>query len=126
MRRAHPGSKTYDPQLSDEALFLQPWYVPRSTYLAIRSLVPLLHIQKMRFYFEDWGCIRCQRKNVLYGSNGFCEQCDVAIRGRVTNSLKRRMKESQVLDKEAELTADDFAFRMTSAQRILRKGGKPK
>ncbi len=112
-----------DSELTKDAVFLQPWFLPVETYRAIRRLLPYIHLFKMRYYFEDYGCLKCGKKNVLYQSNGFCESCGVVIRHRVKQSLKRRLKKAGV-----EGSAGDSAVidGMLAAERILsnRRNGK--
>ena len=42
---------------------------------AIERLLPVRHHQRLRQYFNIYGCLHCSRKNVLYGANGFCMRC---------------------------------------------------
>jgi len=42
---------------------------------AIERLLPVGHYQRLRQYFNIYGCLHCSRKNVLYGANGFCMVC---------------------------------------------------
>jgi hypothetical protein len=84
--------------LLDDQVFMLPWYLPKDIYLAVRRLLPNIHISKMRYYFDDYGCLRCERQNVLYETNGLCEQCNVIVRGRLANCLKRRLKQVGMLD----------------------------
>jgi hypothetical protein len=47
----------------------------------------------MRYYFDDYGCLRCGKANCLYGSNGMCESCYVVIRKRIASSLFKRFRQ---------------------------------
>jgi len=78
-------------QQANDTVFLLPWYLPKETYLAVRRILPNIHIAKMRYYFDDYGCIRCERRDVLYRTNGLCEQCNAIVRWRLTHCLKRRL-----------------------------------
>ena len=78
-------------QLLDDQVFLLPWYLPKEVYLAVRRVLPNIHIAKMRYYFDDYGCIRCERKDVLYRTNGLCERCNVIVRWRLMQCLKKRL-----------------------------------
>jgi hypothetical protein len=42
---------------------------------AIERLLPVGYYQRLRQYFDIYGCLHCSRKNVLYGANGFCMAC---------------------------------------------------
>jgi hypothetical protein len=77
--------------IEDDAVFFQPWYLPKDVYLQIRRLLPNAQLSKMRYYYEDYGCLKCSQKETIYGSNGLCERCTVLIRGRLQRSLKRRL-----------------------------------
>jgi len=76
---------------SDDQVFMLPWFLPKQTYLAVRRILPNVHIAKMRYYFEDYGCMRCERQDVLYRTNGLCEQCNAIVRWRLTHCLKKRL-----------------------------------
>ena len=105
-----------DSELTKDAIFLQPWFLPVEVYRAIRRLLPYIHLFKMRYYFEDYGCLKCGKKNVLYQSNGFCETCGVVIRHRVKQALKRRLKEVGVQANSTEIPWTDG---MLAAEQIL-------
>ena len=102
----------------DVELFLQPWFVPLRTYLAIRRLLPSSQLAKMHYYFDDYGCLKCGRTDALYGSNGLCERCSVLVRHRVVISLKRRFK---LFGWNTDVLSDDKnADRMMTARMLLR------
>jgi hypothetical protein len=42
---------------------------------AIERFLPGGYYQRLRQYFDIYGCLHCSRKNVLYGANGFCMRC---------------------------------------------------
>jgi hypothetical protein len=73
-----------------DATFLQPWFLPQSTALAIRRLLPPEHRHRMRFYFDDYGCLKCGKTNVTYGSNGLCKLCMQQVKLRLFFAVKRR------------------------------------
>ncbi len=76
----------------EDELFLQPWFVPKAVYAEIRKILPPSQMLKMRYCFDDYGCLKCGKLNALYGSNGFCRPCSILIRARVVLALKRRFK----------------------------------
>jgi hypothetical protein len=43
----------------------------------------------MRYYFEDHGCLRCDKTSVIYGGNRFCETCRQMLQYHIQASLKR-------------------------------------
>ena len=75
-----------------ESVFLQPWYVPRKTACAIRNILPTWHSRKMRWYFIDYGCLRCGKKKVAYGSNGFCGRCKDKVMHQMLFTIRRHFK----------------------------------
>jgi hypothetical protein len=103
----------------DEDLALQPWFLPRSIAWQVRKILPSVHLAKMRYYFDDHGCLRCAKKNVLYGSNGLCENCNIIIRSRLKNCLKRRLR--AVGAGELDDYADQIESAVKSAREILRR-----
>jgi hypothetical protein len=84
------------PQLAvkryDDEIFLQPWFVPKDLFLTFRRMLPSCQLLKMRYYFDDYGCIKCGRRQVRYGHNGFCRTCGRMVTARVILALKRRFR----------------------------------
>jgi len=99
---------------------MQPWFLPMDVFVEIRRILPNVHLSKMRYHFEDYGCLRCSSRDALYGSNGLCERCSVLIRGRVKSVLKRRLKNVGVVDSEYDFSAA-LGDGMTSARSLLRE-----
>lgn len=77
---------------------------------------------KLRYYFDDYGCIRCGRSDVLYAAAGFCNSCNVVVRTGVMACLKKRLKKAHV--KWEETVSDHFFDQMNLAQLIL-YGSRP-
>ena len=76
----------------EDELFLQPWFLSRCDYMAVRKVLPPSQMLKMRSYFEDYGCLKCGKLDALYGSNGFCRGCSIIVRARIVLALRRRFK----------------------------------
>jgi|SRR5689334_20579053 hypothetical protein len=76
----------------EDEIFLQPWFLSKPLYLKLRKLLPSSQLLKMRYYFEDYGCLRCGQRNKLYASNGMCKECSIVVRARVVLSLKKRFR----------------------------------
>jgi hypothetical protein len=96
------SNKSAQTEVVDEELFLQPWFLPKPTYLNLRRILPSSQLLKMRYYFEDYGCLKCETRNGMYGSNGMCKKCSIVIRGRVVLSLARRFRKIGVkVEKES-------------------------
>ena len=104
-------------QLLDDQVFLLPWYLPKDVYLVVRRVLPNIHISKMRFYFDDYGCMRCERKDVLYRTNGLCERCNVIVRWRLTQCLKKRLGAVGIPTRGE---AADVGRALTLAQNLLK------
>jgi hypothetical protein len=75
-------------------VFLQPWFLPLRTALAIRDLMPPDHRHKMRAYFDDYGCLKCGKARVRYGSNAMCKVCVQQVKLKMLFAMKRRYTES--------------------------------
>ena len=73
-------------------IFLQPWFLPDRTARKIRDILPEEHRHKMRFYFEDYGCLHCGKKDVRYGSNAMCKPCAQSVKLKMLFAIKRRWK----------------------------------
>jgi hypothetical protein len=54
------------PTFDSEEIALQPWFLDRRACCAIKRLIPPVHLSKMRYYFEDYGCLRCGSKTRPY------------------------------------------------------------
>jgi hypothetical protein len=104
----------HDELLLDD-VFLQPWYLPLQTAIAIRVLLPAEHRHKMRFYFEDYGCMKCGKKEVRYGSNGLCKICVQQVKLKMLFAIKRRWRKQN----PSELPVRTFK-RVAEARRLLR------
>ena len=83
--------KRYSHRFSSDELLLQPWFLPGKIAFAIRSLAPPDYHLKMRYFFDDYGCMVCRRDHD-YGSNGMCHNCMTKIRKKLTRSVRLRLK----------------------------------
>lgn len=89
-RKLNKASKHSQRFTSDE-LWFQPWFLPGRIAFAIRSIAPPDYHLKMRYFFDDYGCIVC-KKDHNYGSNGMCVNCYRQVRKRLSRSVRRRLK----------------------------------
>jgi hypothetical protein len=71
-------------------VFLQPWFLSLEIANAVRNLIPASHHHKMRAYFEDYGCMKCGKSGVRYGSNGMCKSCVQSVKLKILFAVKRR------------------------------------
>jgi hypothetical protein len=100
-------------QLLDD-VFLQPWFLPKETAFAVRRILPLEHRHKMKFFFDDYGCMRCAKKNVTYGSNALCKLCMQQVKLKMFFAIKRRWTAAS-----PDNLPQTFR-RMADAQRLLK------
>ena len=91
MTKRKPDRRSSSVEPSRE-LFLQPWFLSRPLYSELRRLLPPSQLLKMRYYFDDFGCIRCQRHTLPYFSNGMCKACFVLVHSRIIGCLRKRFQ----------------------------------
>jgi hypothetical protein len=91
--------------------------MPKAVSLQMRKILPSIRLAKMRYYFDDHGCLRCERRDILYGSNGMCENCSVVVRGRLANCLNRRLRNVGVVEDFSEA----LGVCVSSAREIIRR-----
>jgi hypothetical protein len=102
-----------------DSIFLQPWFLNKKCASAIRSLVPEAFVHKMRFYFDDWGCLVCRSKKRRYAANGMCHICSTRIQKRLFLCLQRRdMQDARRAD-GLPPTLIDGVERVRSARTLL-------
>lgn len=105
-------------RFNSHELALQPWFLPRASRLAINTLIPPDYRNKMRAYFDDYGCMICGERR-LYDANGMCLPCHHLVRQRLKKSVRRRM--AGRIDDRVDLIMER---RKTLASRLLRPFSK--
>jgi hypothetical protein len=118
-RRDHKQSRRGNQNGSRELyedVFLQPWFMSRAQALTIRRLLTEEYRHKMGSYFQDWGCLCCQRRDRFHGGNGLCEKCKNEIARRMRISLARRARDQEPKERDF---LDSFNKRMVDARTIL-------
>jgi hypothetical protein len=105
--------KKQDQALLDN-IFLQPWFLPQHAALAVKRILPPEHRHKMRFYFDDYGCLKCGERNVTYGSNALCKTCVQQVKLRLFWAIKRRWTAAKLDNRPRTFQ------RMADARRLLR------
>jgi hypothetical protein len=75
---------------ADELLF-QPWFLSAEIAQAIRVLIPPGYQRKMRDYFDSYGCMKCDRRDGVYQSNGMCKLCVNVVRIRLRKCIQQRL-----------------------------------
>ena len=58
---------------------------------AVERLLPVRHYQRLRQYFDVYGCLHCSRKIVLYGANGFCRGC-ISMIGKRMRKVDKELR----------------------------------
>jgi len=103
------------PSSEIDDVLLQPWFLPKRIADAIRGMVPGGFYKKMRYYFDDYGCMICGQESVHH-SNGMCLHCHMKVLSRVKKSAKRHACRKP--DKRLDLVI----FRQQKLARNLLKG----
>ena len=52
----------------------------------------------MGYFFHDYGCLVCGRKDRPHCANGMCQNCLAVVRYRVAQSLQRRIEERPAIE----------------------------
>jgi hypothetical protein len=112
-----------------KAVMFPPWFLTRTVLKEIQKLVPPDYHRRFRAYFDHYGCVRCEKTDVLYGCNGLCLACVGLISDRM-KSLKRKQREKPIpvqenvrwdLRRRRELARDLLAdFRRNTGRKRLK------
>src|SRR5260370_17673159 len=68
---------------------LPPLFLSLKLRRTIERLLPAGHHQRLRLYFDTYGCLRCLHNDVIYGGNGFFLRCLPMIYNRLNKSEKQ-------------------------------------
>jgi hypothetical protein len=93
--------------------------MPKPVSLQMRKILPSIHLAKMRYYFDNRGCLRCERRDFLYGSDGMCENCSAVVRRCLANCLEQRLRSVGVMENFSHTLSDC----VSSARAII---GRPR
>ena len=74
-RRPSDRQKTLRPGSQTKRTTLPPLFLTIKLRKSIERLLPTGHHQRLRYYFDTHGCLRCSHNDVIYGGNGFCNLC---------------------------------------------------
>ncbi len=107
------SSSSKSSHLTCDELLLQPWFLTRRVQRAVNALIPPNYRQRMRDFFEDYGCMICGR-NQGYFANGMCVVCNGRIRRKFFASAARRLP--TILQKRVDL---GLLRKATLAKRLL-------
>jgi hypothetical protein len=95
---------------------LPPFFLTRGLRRTINRLLPPGYHRRMSLYFENYGCIGCKRKDVLYVCNGLCKSCLKAINKRLRRIDRKFEQESQILEDNRD---EAYLLRFRSARQML-------
>lgn len=102
-------------QLTPDTI-MEPWFLPKQIETAISQLVPISKRRKWRYFFLDWGCLRCGRTDVIHHCHGLCKRCHLWIYNHLRTSIDKHFAQDRP-------TPDDLTAKLTlrasTAQRIL-------
>lgn len=110
-------SKSTPSSPADDVL-LQPWFLPKRIADAIRGIVSPAYHARLRYYFEDYGCMICKCETI-YHSNGMCAPCFKKVLNRLKKSVRRRFKS------ESQPRLDLVIFRQQKLAKSLLKDFVP-
>lgn len=91
---------------TDEKTFLPPVFLTKKLRKSVERLLPVGHHQRLRLYFDTYGCLRCSHNDVIYGGNGFCCLCLRMLGKRlqkIDTELRTRLSEPLLDLEEAYL-----------------------
>jgi len=89
LNRRSPARKA--PGLACDELMLQPWFLTSRVQRRITGLVPPSYRQKMRDFYDDYGCMICGGSDGNHYANGMCIVCNGSVRRRLSASAMRRL-----------------------------------
>jgi hypothetical protein len=105
---------------------LPPVFLTLKVRKSIEKLLPTEHHQRLRLYFDTYGCLHCRHKDAIYGGNGFCYLCLHAIEKRLKKVDKklRAMFSDPSADLEEEYLRPYNAARQLLADLIPKFGNR--
>src|SRR5271157_1480133 len=95
---------------------LPPWFLSREQLRQVEALLPSHYYKRFRVYFDRYGCIRCNRKRVLYGGNGLCLHCIGLVSDRMER-VDAKLNSSGLFDPKGPTKA--FLRRRQTARELL-------
>ena len=73
---------------ASEAIF-EPFFQPKRIITAIRRLQTVDEREKFTHYFNDWGCLVCEKKGVFHAGLGMCKTCYRNRAARMRATLRK-------------------------------------
>lgn len=114
-KTVHSATPPREQLISD--VFLEPWFLSFEIARAVQRLIPRKYSRRMRWFFDDFGCIRCGEKKTGYGGNGFCVNCRCTIVSCVVRSIQKRAK--GLNDRGTPVFSRSSIRRIEVAERLL-------
>lgn len=114
MRKQRSGRMKRRKRTTSDDLLFQPWFLSKEIAQAIRVLIPPGYHRKMRDYFDTYGCLRCNRGDIVYHANGMCHSCSNMTRIRLRKCVQRRLEGSGDI-----VTAKLFLGKPGKARKLL-------
>jgi hypothetical protein len=68
-----------------------PLFLTKKLRKTIERLLPIGHHQRLRQYFDIYGCLHCSRRAVVYGANGFCRLC-ISMLGKRIRKIDKELQ----------------------------------
>ena len=70
---------------------MPPLFLTKKLRKTIERLLPIEHHQRLRQYFDIYGCLHCSRRAVVYGANGFCGLC-ISMLGKRIRKIDKELQ----------------------------------
>src|ERR1700726_461718 len=99
-----------------------PLFLTKRLRKTIERLLPIGHHERLRQYFDIYGCLHCSRRAVVYGANGFCRLC-ISMLGK---RIRKIDKELQARKPAAAPNLQEIYLRSYSSARQLLDDLRPK
>ena len=99
----------------EQAIF-PPWFVPMNVFRQLQAMLPRYYRERLRLYFDRYGCIRCKRKDRLYRGSGLCDFCLPLIEDRL-KQVDKQMKKQHA--ERPRAPADRFLRGRAKARALL-------
>ena len=112
---------------ADAGKIFQPFFGSQQEANEIRQHQTVVEQRKWAFYFEDWGCMVCGRKDIGHLGLGMCDTCHNRVRQRLRATLRRAQAERPTFEEPKDLERLAQEALAPSIDVLLRKGrgGRP-
>jgi hypothetical protein len=97
---------------------MPPLFVSRELRRTIERMLPTRHHERLRKYFDTYGCLHCLQKNLVYGATGFCENCFSKI-GRRLKKVDSMLRASYPVSTQEPSAREIYLRPYHSARELL-------